>query len=158
MIWDATGAPGRMFTKRIIELKYPRIYYRQSEERTRARISDQPGYYMNSEDRAVLLRDYRTKLEQRLFINPSEPGMRETLCFIVQPGGKIEHQQATNSQDPTAAREAHGDETIADALASRALSLRGQEVEAQEVEAPWMSPAWRFQQEKVEAAAAGDDW
>lgn len=159
MIWDASGAPGRSFTKRVLERKYSHIYYRRDEERTRSRISDQPGYYLNPEDRAVLLRDYRGKLGERKFINPSEPGMKECLQFVVQPGGKVEHSQAASSQDPTGAREAHGDEVIADALASRLTSLKPNELKTTAVKAPWMSPAWRFEQEKLELAEARrEDW
>ena len=160
MIWDASGSSGRSFTKRLLEQRYSRIYYRRNEEKTRSRISDQPGYFLNPEDRSILLRDYRGKLSNRTFINPSEEGMNEMLQFIVQPGGKVEHSAAANSQDPTGAREAHGDEVIADALASRLLTLTPYELkEAATPEAPWMSPAWRLQQEALELAEAeSEDW
>lgn len=140
---------------RVLEMKYQKIYYRQTEVSQRKRISPEPGFYLNPVDRAVLLQDYRTKLEKREFINRSEPGMQECLQFIVQPGGKVEHSAATNSQDPRGAREAHGDEAIADALASRALSLKKVDLEVeQEKDPPWMSPAWRLQEEQRELAAA----
>ena len=86
--------------------------------------------------------------------------MKEALQFIVQPGGKVEHSAAANSQDPTGAREAHGDEVIADALASRLLSLKASALkEAAKPKAPWMSPQWRFDQERKELAAArSEDW
>lgn len=152
MIWDASGSAGKRFTDRLIKQKYTRIYYRTSEHRMRPRISDQPGYYLNPEDRAVLLGEYRTKLAEREYINQSEPGMRECLEFIVQPGGKAEHSRSANSQDPTGAREAHGDEVIADALASRALSLKRIEPVPVEKDPPWMSPAWRLREEERERA------
>lgn len=159
MIWDASGASGRSFTKRVIEQKYRRIYYRKDEERSRSRITDKPGFYLNPEDRAVLLRDYRKKLQDREYINVSEPGMRECLQFVVQPGGKVEHSAAANSQDPRGAREAHGDEAIADALASRILAMRSVEAKPPKREAPYMSVAWRLQQEEQAAeAAAREDW
>lgn len=157
LIWDATGAPGRSFTKVIVERKYSKIYYRRNEERTRQRISDQPGYYMNAEDRAVLMREYRSKLQGRDYINVSEEGMLECLQFIVQPGGKVEHSRAANSQDPGGAREAHGDEAIADALVSRALILKKVEAEAKEPEIPYMSVAWRLREEEAALAAAEKD-
>ena len=160
MIWDASGPSGKIFNKRLVEEHtYRNIYYRQTEGTVRKRISDQPGYFLNPTDRAVLLRDYRTKLQDRKYINPSEPGMNETLQFIVQPGGKVEHSAAANSQDPSGAREAHGDEVIADALASRLMSLKKELKQAAEDDAPWMSPAWRIkQQEEAEAMAARNDW
>jgi len=159
MIWDASGAPGRSFTKRVMEQKYSRIYYRRDEERTRSRISDKPGYFLNPEDKAVLLRDYRQKLSAREFINVSEAGMRECLQFVVQPGGKVEHSKALNSQDPRGAREAHGDETVADALASRIIAMKSSEAKAPPRKAPYMSMGWRLEQAELAAAeAAREDW
>ena len=71
----------------------------------------------------------------------------------------MEHSAAANSQDPIGAREAHGDEVIADALASRLMSLKKTIKQAVENDAPWMSPAWRIkQQEEAEAMAARNDW
>jgi hypothetical protein len=158
-IWDASGAPGRSFTMRVLERKYPRIYYRKDEERTRSRITDQPGYYLNPEDRAVLLREYKDKLGERQFINPSEPGMRECLHFVVQPGGKVEHSGAASSQDPRGAREAHGDETIADALASRILVMKTLDSRPVDPEPPYMSPAWRLREwEQARQRAGREDW
>jgi hypothetical protein len=154
LIWDASGAGGKTFTMQVMERQYSRIYYRQTEVSQRTRISDRPGYYLNPQDRAVLLQDYRMKLEKREFINYSEPGMRECLQFIVHPGGKVEHSAATNSQDPRGAREAHGDEAIADALASRALSMKKTDIKQEEIEPPWMSPAWRLREEQRELVAA----
>ena len=149
LAWDASGPSGRSFSNRVVEKKYHRIYYRKSEGAVRGRASDQPGYFLNPEDKAVLLRDYRSKLQDRLFINPSESGMREALEFIVEPGGRVIHSAAANSQDPTGAREAHGDEVIADALSSRLMTLKSGALAAEKPKAPWMSPAWRFEQEEL---------
>lgn len=159
LIWDGSGPTGRAFTQRVIDIPYGHLYYRKDEEKFRSHISDQPGYYLNPEDRAIVMRDYREALEKREFINVSESGMRETLEFVVEPGGKVEHTQAANSQDPSGAKSAHGDEAIADALASRLMNATGSEPKQAEIEAPWMSPAWRFAQEERELAeAAIQDW
>lgn len=159
MIWDGSGPTGKTFTCRVIEAGYSNIYYRRSEGRIRERISDQPGYFLNPADRAVVLREYRSSLEERKFINRSEQGMKEALQFIVLPGGKVEHSAAANSQDPSGAREAHGDEVIADALVSRLLKLDPKELEQNKQEVPWMSPAWRFEQAALAAREAEEaDW
>lgn len=159
LIWDASGSTGRVFTKEVIELGYRKIYYRQSEGRIRKRMTDQPGMYLNPEDRAVLLQDYRQNLGDRVFINRSEPGMKETMQFIVQPGGKVEHSSAISSQDPTGARQAHGDEVIADALASRLIQSGKQEIEQGNVEVPEFSIAARLKEEReAELAASNADW
>jgi hypothetical protein len=158
MIWDASGPSGKTFTDRVIERKYNRIFYRPANGRTQ-RISDKPGYFLNPEDKAVLLRDYRWKLQERRYINPSESGLKECLQFVVQDGGRVEHSQAMNSPDPRGAREAHGDEVIADALAARLLTFKPKELKVAKQEAPWMSPAWRFEQEALEMAVSErEDW
>lgn len=159
MIWDSSGPSGKTFTQELLETKYRKIYYRRNEESAKKKVSDQPGYFLNSEARAVLLQDYRHKLGAREFINPSRAGMRECLQFIVQPGGKVEHSASANSQDPRGAREAHGDEVVADALASRILTMKPQTVNAKEPEPPYMSPAWRMREaEKEKAASKREDW
>jgi len=159
LAWDASGPSGKAFTKPVVGYKYPNIYYRRDEETTRQRISRQPGYFLNPEDRMVLLQDYRTALADRVFINPSEEGLMETLQFIVKPGGGVEHASAANSQNPTGARGAHGDEVIADALASRLPGFCPHELKTQTLKAPWMSPQWRLEQEEIALAMAEQsDW
>jgi len=159
MIWDASGPTGKRFTKRLIDGKYRKIYYRREENKIRKRISKEPGYFLNPEDTSVLLGDYREKLSDRTFINPSEEGMEECLRFIVQPGGKVEHSAAANSQDPTGAREAHGDEVIADALSSRLLAIRPKEIEQKPVKIPYMSMAWRLEQDRLmREESEREDW
>jgi hypothetical protein len=160
LIWDASGAGGRTFTKRVIEQQYPYIYHRQSEVEYKERKTTQPGYYLNDEDRTVLFDDYRHKLETRQYINRSAPGLKETLQFIVQPGGKIIHSKALSSQDPTGALAAHGDEAVADALASRLLTLEPRALQQElKRKPPIYSPAWRLQQEELELAQAErEDW
>jgi len=65
--------------------------------------------------------NYRDALGSQTFINRSAPAYIECLQFIVKPGGLVEHSKAANSQDPSGAKSAHGDEVVADALASLAL-------------------------------------
>ena len=124
-------------------------------------MSANPGYYMNPEDRAVVLRDYREALEKRTFINLSENGMKETLQFIVKAGGEVEHSAAENTQDPSGQKGAHGDEVIADALVSRMRSVKGKISEKPEMkDPPWMSPAWRLKkyEEEMALASVDADW
>ncbi len=122
LIWDASGAVGTSFTQAVIEDGYRRLYYRRSEKKVTKQISKEPGYFLNPDARAVLLEFYRSQLADHKFINRSASAMRECLEFIVQPGGKVEHQASRSTQDPTGAKTAHGDEVIADALACRAIS------------------------------------
>jgi len=162
MIWDASGPTGRVFTQRVLEQKYSNIYYRKTELSTRGRISRNPGYYLNPEDRLSVFTDYRSALSNRTFINTSKSGLNECLQFIVEPGGRIEHMAAINSQDVTGAREAHGDEVIADALACQLLKTKSKEdiEERKEAAVPFMSPAYFLKEADLVLAAVegGVSW
>jgi len=149
LIWDSSGATGSSFSKRIIEIGYTNVFYRRkSDEKYGAAYEDKPGYFLQPKDKSTLLREYRSSLEKRTYINVSEGGMRETLRFIFEPGGKIEHSGAVNSQDPSGAREAHGDEVIADALASKLAVGEEREEKKKETGIPMFSIAWFMKEEK----------
>jgi hypothetical protein len=117
LVWDASGPTGRTFTMRVMAKGYGNIYYRRYEKKIGKKITDEPGYYLNPEARTHVLENYREALGEGNFINRSRTGLKECLQFIVQPGGLVVHSDAASSQDPSGARTAHGDETIADALA-----------------------------------------
>lgn len=146
LIWDASGPTGQTFTKCVIEAGYSDIYYRKQEKKVTQKITDEPGYFLNGQARAVLLEGYRAALADHVFINRSELGLNECLQFIRKPDGTVEHSAAINSQDPSGARTAHGDEVIADALASRAVADRATAAKADEPKTPVGSLAWRREQ------------
>lgn len=152
MIWDASGATGKIFTQQVIASRYASIYYRRSEKKVTRKISEEPGYYMNPQDREALLEDYRAALADQQFINRSETGMTECLQFIRKPDGTIEHSAAANAQDPSGARTAHGDEVIADALASKVRQDICCTIEAEKPDIPPGSLAWRRQQRAMAEA------
>ena len=159
LIWDATGSTGRAFTKEVIEFGYPNIYYRESEGHVRKRISDQPGMYLQPDDRSLVFQDYREALSNFQFINRSKPGMEETLQFIMKPGAGVEHAAAAYSQDPSGARSAHGDEAMADALVSRLVNQATKMKPKEEVEIPTYSVASRLRADReAELVALQNDW
>jgi hypothetical protein len=144
MVWDASGPTGKVFTQRVINAAYGNIYFRRNEKKVTRQISDEPGYYLNAQAREALLEDYRSALADHRYINRSEQGMSECLQFIRKPDGTIEHSAAANSQDPSGARTAHGDEVIADALACLGLSEVQEKAKADEPSEPVGSLAWRM--------------
>ena len=121
-------------------------------------MTDEPGVYLNPGARTALLEDYRDALSNHKFINRSELGMKECLQFIRKPDGSIEHSVAVNSQDPSGARSAHGDEVIADGLANRGMcdTLVIEDVSAA-AEIPPGCLAWRQKQKQNAAALARQD-
>lgn len=144
MVWDASGPTGKVFTQRVINAAYGNIYFRRNEKKVTRQISDEPGYYLNAQAREALLEDYRSALSDHRYINRSAQGMAECLQFIRKPGGTIEHSAAANSQDPSGARTAHGDEVIADALACLGLSEVQEKAKADAPKEPVGSLAWRM--------------
>lgn len=163
LIWDASGPTGKVFTNVVIDSAYRYIYFRRNEKAIGRRISDNPGYFLNSEAREALLTEYRADLSESRFINPSDEGLKECLQFIRKPGGAVEHTASANSQDPSGAKSAHGDEVIADALASLMVRQRSTIKAGTSPDIPIGSLAWRNQQRKeqrmlVTTDRLGDGW
>ena len=163
MIWDASGPTGSVFTRCVIDARYPDVYYRRQEKKVSQKQTDEPGYFLNSQARAALLEDYRAALGDHRYLNRSDPGLAECLQFIRRPDGGVEHSAAVNSQDPSGARTAHGDEVIADALACRAVYEQATQAKAEEPLEPVGSLAWRRSQRAHEDArkrrdTLGDGW
>lgn len=156
MIWDASGPTGRTFTQCAIKSGYGYFYYRRNEKKIGQKISDEPGYYLNSQAKESLLEDYRDALSDKRILNRSDQGMKECLQFIRKPDGTIEHSAAAHSQDPSGARTAHGDEVIADALAVLGLSNWKTTIDSNEPEIPYGSLAWRIGEKKKLSAATAD--
>lgn len=145
LIWDASGPTGKTFTTTVIESGYRNIYYRRAEKKVTQQISTDPGYFILGDAREFLLTEYRAALGEFKFINPSGEGLQECLQFIRTRSGQIEHTAAANATDPSGARTAHGDEVIADALASLAISQKLENKSGHEPEIPIGSLAWRKQ-------------
>jgi hypothetical protein len=150
MVWDASGPTGKTFTQCVMKHGYGSIYYRRNEKKIGQQITDEPGYYLNPQARESLLEDYRAALAAHTFINRSDLGMKECLQFIRKPDGTIEHSAAANTQDPSGARTAHGDEVIADALACLGLATWSTQPASQAPEVPVGSLAWRREQKLLE--------
>lgn len=141
--WDAGGPTGAMFTKAVLDHGYSNIYYRRDEKKVTRAVTEAPGYFLNTQARAVLLEDYRRKLSDGKYVNRSEEGLEECKQFLRMPDGGVEHSAAANSQDPSGARANHGDEVIADALCSIAIHEDRDSIKPEEPTIPVGSLAWR---------------
>lgn len=122
LIFDGAGT-GRIFGDTIIKL-YFNIYYRRNEEGYRKKVSDKPGVFLNTKEKAATLGQYRRSLKDKTFLQRSSIANQECLCYI-HKGKTIEHTKAVNSVDPSGAGDNHGDLVIADALAAKGLYLFG---------------------------------
>jgi len=158
MVWDRSGPTGEVFTKAIVRGCYGDIYYRRNEKKIGREITDEPGVFLNTNAKSVILHEYREAITTHRYINRSETGLDECLQFIKQPDGSVEHSAAANATDPDGARTAHGDEVIADALACLGMTDRQQNKKQQEsVEPPVGSLAHRMKRRAAEERAAKSD-
>ena len=139
--WEMAGSMGAAFTKKVIELRYTRVYYRRDELEIASDISDKPGWYPGTKPTGVLLSDYHVALATGHFVNRSEAALKECLAFTWTARG-IEHATMNNKfakENPADARENHGDRVIADALARKMMKGFEKKVEAKK-EAPRFHP------------------
>ena len=162
LTWDAGGPTGAIFTKAVLDHGYGNIYYRRNEKKVTRDVTEAPGYFLNTQARGVLLEDYRRKLWDCKYVNRSAEGLEECKQFVRLPDGGVEHSASVNSQDPSGARSAHGDEVIADALCSLAIHEDRDSQKPEEPVIPVGSLAWRREQAKSGskncADALGGGW
>lgn len=157
MVWDASGPTGAVFTKRVMAAGYGDVYHRRIEKKVGQKVTDEPGYYLNAAARETLLEEYRAALADQRYVNRSDLGMAECLQFIRGPTGVIEHASAMNTQDPSGARTAHGDEVIADALACLGVFEQREEQRGEEPGEPVGSLAWRISRREAAMADSRKD-
>lgn len=114
--WEHHG-PGLNFGKKVVELGYPNIFYREAHASLAGgKISTIPGWYPSNEMKLILLNDYRAALDARQYVNREESALKECLEYHYDPQGNVVHPEDVKSNDPTGARINHGDRVIADAL------------------------------------------
>lgn len=123
--WEHAG-PGLIFGKRVLELGYPHIYWREAGTLLAAgRATRNPGWYPNVENKRLLLEAYRAALDNRSFVNRSDWALKQCMPYRYMPDGSIAHPNDTRAEDHTMARANHGDMVIADALAWKMASSFG---------------------------------
>jgi hypothetical protein len=105
-----------------MDLNYTYIYWKTALNRITRKPSETPGYFLNPGDKAEAFGRYRRALKEGTFVQRSFEANKECLFYIQVVGGKaIEHTTAAHSQDPTGARENHGDRCVADVMANYGL-------------------------------------
>lgn len=148
LVWENNGV-GRQFGSRVIELRYGRIYYRKREETISKKTTLIPGWHSSKETKLVLMGEYRSAIEKQKIINRSKEALEECLEYIFDKTGGVSHSKEDNKEDPTGARDNHGDRVIADALAFRGISENAVVLEkSSKPEIPIGSLAWRKEQRK----------
>jgi len=125
MVPDASGPTGRVFCDELLRCGYRNLYYRRNEEGISKKVSDKPGIFLNTKEKAAILGLYRRSLKDGTFIQRSSLANQECLEYIHKTGDVIEHSSAINSIDPSGAGASHGDRVISDALAAKCIDFLG---------------------------------
>ena len=87
-------------------------------------------------------------LEKGELPNRSKVALEETLEYIFNSTGGVEHSRESDKSDPTGAKTNHGDRVVADALAYRGLTERRVLPVPEPKKTPVGSLAWRREQQK----------
>jgi hypothetical protein len=155
LIWEVPG-PGIALGNKIIELGVRNVYWRTDEFSTLKKQSARPGWHALPQNQRQLMEHYREMLADGRFVNRSKEALRECLAFVFTPQGTVAHRASLALDDPSGARQNHGDRVIADALAAKILFERGVTLKMphQEPEIKPGSMAWRRQQAEEERKKA----
>ncbi len=144
--WEHHG-PGLSFGNKVVELLYPRIYWREAHSTLGGgKVSNIPGWYPSNDTKLLLFEDYRAALDSRAFVNPCSLALKECLPYRYTPNG-MDHPHDVTAEDPTAARVNHGDRATADALCWKMMKSFGivKPKPEPKQEIPVGSFAWRRQ-------------
>jgi hypothetical protein len=87
------------------------------------KVSDKPGLFLNTKERAALLGLCRGSLKRKEFIQRSSAANQEYLEYIQKTSEEIIHSSAANNIDPSGAGMSHGDRCIADCCFCKCLQF-----------------------------------
>jgi len=119
MIWETNGS-GRAFGDAVIEWGYGRYYSRAKDSET-GEAGAKAGWAPTRDNKYQLLSQYRGALADRVVCNRSEQALLETLEYLFLGNNWVEHSSLNDNEDPSGARDQHGDRVIADALAVKVM-------------------------------------
>lgn len=121
LAWDGSGQQGTKFEQAILELGYRNIYYDDADKISVAGKPPgryRPGWFGSNKQKYSALVDYREALYDRKLIDRSEDCLLETLLFEYDKAtNAVKHGGEMRTNDPSGARENHGDLVVATMLA-----------------------------------------
>lgn len=116
LVWETNG-PGGIFGRRLQELGYASLYYRETNVTIPGSVRvETPGWGSTAEKKRNLLDEYRAALDCGAYCNRSQQALEECLQYRWTDTGNVEHSLEHGPGDPTGAMSNHGDRVIADAL------------------------------------------
>lgn len=126
LIWETNGS-GRAFGDAVIENGYYR-YYSRAKDDEKGESGAKAGWAPTRDNKYQLLSQYRGALTERSAFNRSEQAMNETLEYVFLGNNWVEHASLGEVEDPSGARDQHGDRVIADALAVKVMDDQPKQV------------------------------
>lgn len=148
LIWENNG-PGNQFRDQILRMGYRNYWFRRDDNKFSGKVTDYPGWHSTETLKERLLGEYRRAIASGDFINRSYRALEECKQYIYTKEGKITHSRSASTQDPTGAKENHGDRVIADALLWRIMRDRRRPAGKPQEENPGTS-FWKRRQRYVE--------
>jgi hypothetical protein len=164
LVPDRSGPTGEVFVQKVLSLGYARIFQRRNEKKVTREVVQEYGLWLNPAMKTAVLEQYRAAIGDGKIVNRSLDAIKECRQFIRTMNGAIEHQASAYAHTPDAARTAHGDIVIADALAWQGLVAKYETPDAEEPEIPAGSLAERMAERRREEAerkaaeAQGEGW
>lgn len=119
LIWETNGS-GRAFGDAVVEWGYGHFYSRAKNTET-GETGAKAGWAPTRDNKYQLLAHYRGALADRECFNRSETALSETLEYVFLGNNWVEHASISDNEDPSGARDQHGDRVIADALAVKVM-------------------------------------
>ena len=156
IIWETNGS-GRAFGDAMIEWEYGRYYKRAAKTET-GETGANAGWAPTRDNKYQLLSQYRGSLADRAACNRCEEAMRESLEYLFSGNNWVEHSCLNENEDPSGARDQHGDRVIADALAVKVMNDQPKQVTQVEQNYSPLSVAGRRKLRKSEEKQGGSNF
>jgi hypothetical protein len=119
MIWETNGS-GRAFGDAVIEHDFARYYKRPGNVET-GEAAARAGWAPTRDNKYQLLSQFRGALADRVVCTRSEQTLLEALEYLFLGNNWVEHSSLNENEDPSGARDQHGDRVIAAALAVKVM-------------------------------------
>ena len=125
LTWEDNG-PGGEFGKKVKELGYHNIYYRRSNEKSKANGKrTTPGWWSNAATKRELLSSLGEAIRKGTYLVRSRGVIEEAMGYVFDKGKVVHsHSKSSASPDDSETGDNHGDRVIAAALSIHGIAER----------------------------------
>ena len=118
LIIHETNGPGANFTSEILDNQYYRLYNYSGKENLVNKKTLRVGWHSRRETKYDLFFNYQKALVNQLFVNYCNTAVLELSQYILDNNRSLIHV-GSKTEDPSGAKDNHGDRVVADALACK---------------------------------------